>query len=76
MSNWLLVLIVIIVISLINTFLVLLTDYSKLDETLALQIMCGIIGWIIIFIRFIISKIKRQKQWQRINKAKEVIDNE
>lgn len=76
MSNWLLVLIVIIVISLINTFIVLLTDYSKLDETLALQIMCGIIGWILIFIRFIISKIKRQKQRQRINKAKEVIDNE
>lgn len=76
MSNWLIVLIVILVISLINTALVLLTDYSKLDETLVMQIMCGIVGWILIFVGFIINKIKNKRQKKRIKQAKEKLIEE
>ena len=68
MNSWLIVLIAVLVISLINTILVLLTDYNKMDDFTAMSIMCGVVGWILIFIGFIIEKIKRLKFKNRKNK--------
>lgn len=62
MSSWLIVLIVLLVISLVNTVLLLLVDFLDVDDYLILKIMGGIFTWILIFTSFIIHKIKTKKR--------------
>lgn len=62
MSAWLIVLIVLLVISLVNTILLLLVDFLDVDDYLVLKIMGGIFTWVLIFASFIIQKIKTKKR--------------
>jgi len=62
MSGWLIVLIVLLVVSVINTTLLLLIDYRKINETLANRIMGGIFTWLLLLIGYIIDKIKKRKK--------------
>jgi len=62
MSAWLIVLIVLLAVSLVNTVLLFLVDFLDVDEYLVLRIMGGIFTWILVFTSFIIHKIKTKKR--------------
>lgn len=67
MSAWLIVLIVLLIISFVNTVLLLLVDFLDVDDFLVLRIMGGIFTWILLFISFIIYKIKTKKRKKEKN---------
>lgn len=67
MSAWLIVLIVLLAISLVNTVLLLLVDFLDVDEYLVMRIMGGIFTWISVFISFIVYKIKQRKEKKEKN---------
>lgn len=62
MSAWLIVLIVLLAISFVNTVLLFLVDFLDVDEYLVIRIMGGIFTWISVFISFIVHKIKTKKR--------------
>lgn len=67
MSAWLIVLIVLLAISLVNTVLLFLVDFLDVDEYLVIRIMGGIFTWISVFISFIFYKIKTKKRKKEKN---------
>lgn len=65
MNSWLVVLIVLLVVSLINTTIYLLEDNNKLDEIVAARIIMGIFGWLLCLIGLIVRKVKELKNKKR-----------
>lgn len=67
MSAWLIVLIVLLAISFVDTVLLFLVDFLDVDEYLVIRIMGGIFTWISVFISFIVYKIKTKKRKKEKN---------
>lgn len=66
MNGWLIVLITLLIVSLINTIIVILVDYANFDDIIADRIMIGVVGWLLCLLGFIVNKIKRHKERKNV----------
>lgn len=70
MSVLLIVLIVLLAVSLINTILFLLIDFRKINDMVTHRIMGGVFTWLLLLISYIIYQIKEYKKRKKRKSAK------